>query len=293
MDLNLVKLNIALLKDDLQPAVQLLSGRGVVFEEELKRVACRKTGSSCPACSCNESCPVSAVISKELSSNPDLVRWHQKPGLPFVFEMIDFGSDDPRLGLTLLGPAITHMPLLLKTVDHILGRQAVRRITVLDYQGHNVVLNGAETAVCDNIPVLSTSELLALSASCFGLIERVYIDVLSPLRLIRDGRQLNHFDPVFFIRTILRRLSSLFAYYGSGVEHEQIRILSELASTVRLVRYVKKNVTDKARTRGMSGCYELVGPFHELGPYLTLGGLLHVGKGAAYGMGAFNVTPIS
>jgi len=92
---------------------------------------------------------------------------------------------------------------------------------------------------------------------------------------------------------MIRRVSSLLAYYGTGVEHEQFRALSELAGKVTLLRSIRQDHVDKAKVRGISGSYELIGPFQELGPYLRLGELFHVGKGAAYGRGAFRIIPIS
>jgi len=108
---------------------------------------------------------------------------------------------------------------------------------------------------------------------------------------VRDGRELNRFDPVFFIRSLLRRLSSLAAYYGEGVDTDHFRYLAGLAGEVRLLRQAVVRDT-VAQGRGISGSYELQGPFAELGPLLCLGGLVHLGKGVSYGQGAFDVTPI-
>ncbi|MBV5350110.1 hypothetical protein JZU71_02825, partial [bacterium] len=86
-----------------------------------------------------------------------------------------------------------------------------------------------------NIPVLAAEEFMALNAASFSSIERVSVGLLSPLCLVRDTRQLNRFDPVFFIRTMLRRISSMLAYYGGCVAYEQFCALAELAGEVKLV----------------------------------------------------------
>jgi hypothetical protein len=292
MDMNLVKLAIPLSKTDLQPVRQLVSGRGTFFEEALQLEFCSAASRLCTDCLLNESCPVSLLIGKELSSDPELVRRHQKPGTPYVLELIN-GGDDFSLGLTLLGPSITYISSILRVLNTILGRKAGGRIAALDYQDNPVPLKELLGGEVNNIPVLSAEELVALNAACFSSIDRVFVNLLSPLCLIRDTRQLIRFDPVFFIKAVLRRISSVLAYYGGGVNYEQFCALSKLALEVKLVRYTRQSQTDSRCLRGLTGSYELVGPFHELGPLLTLGGLLHVGKGAAYGMGAYTVTPIS
>lgn len=292
MDLNIVRLTVPLDQYDLQTVTQLVSGRGVVFEDALRLEACTEKGRPCAGCLLKDVCPVTALIGRELSSDPDLVRWHQKPGLPFVFELMNDGEEF-SLSLTLLGPAIDHIVLILRSLNRILERKVDRQITVFDYQMHPFVLKPFDNGGIDNIPVLSAADLLELSAARYSSIEKIGVELLSSLRLLRDGRQLTMFDPVFFTRSALRRVSSLFAYYGSGVDHERFRALSELASTVSLVRSTHKGKAGLTKSRGISGCYELMGPFQELGPFLTLAELFHAGKGAAYGMGAFRVFPIS
>jgi hypothetical protein len=115
----------------------------------------------------------------------------------------------------------------------------------------------------------------------------------SSLRLVRNGRELNRLEPVFFIRSVLRRISALAAYYGGGADPEFFRYLSKLAEEVRLARSFAEQDVFPETLREINGSFEMSGPFDELGPMLVVGGMLHVGKGAAYGKGAFEVTPIS
>lgn len=292
MDLNIVRLALPLAQNNLQAVTQLVSGRGGAFEDAVRLEACEVKDRSCVGCPLKDACPASVLIGRELSPDPDLVRWHQKPGLPFVFELTNEGEEF-CLNITLLGPAIDHIVLILRSLNRILERKSDKRITVLDYQMRSFLLKQFENGGIDNIPVLSAAELLELNAASFCSIKKIDLELLSSLRLQRDGRQLKILDPVFFMRSVLRRVSSLFAYYGNDVDHERFRALSELAGEVTLVRGIRKDKPDISRARGISGRYELVGPFYELGPYLRLGELFHAGKGAAYGMGAFRSMPIS
>lgn len=293
MDLNFVKLSIPIRENELQPAAQLLSGRGRRFEESVRLEGCVEKLRSCKnECLSRDSCPVPLLIGRELSHDPEVVRRYQKPALPFVFEMTG-DAGELSLGLTLLGPSITCLALVVKVLDQMLGRQTAGRVYALDYQGDTILLNRHKDGAIDNIPILTAEELLLRNIAYFNSIERVRIELLSPLCLIRDGRQLSRFDPVFFIRSLLRRISSQFAYHGGRFEYDFFCTLSELAGRVRLIASDTTKQADRFPFRGVSGSYELAGPFQELGPYLALGGLLHLGKGAAYGMGAFTVTPIS
>jgi hypothetical protein len=80
-------------------------------------------------------------------------------------------------------------------------------------------------------------------------------------------------------------------YYGGGVDQELFRHLAQRATSVSLVRQLPSKAVG-SHLRGVTGCYELAGPFDELGPFLALGEQVHLGKGAAFGMGTFAVTVI-
>lgn len=261
MDFNLVRLQIPLPAPAEQQLAVALAGPASTFEQ-----------------------PLAALCSRALSSDPELVRRHQKPGLPFVFSLPGGGAMD----CLLVGPAIAQLPRVLATLAGIAGIPLLGAFCAFDYQGREMPLTADGG---DELPVLSAAELLDMASPRYGGCTRLRITLHTPLRMVANGYELTRFEPSRFIRTVLRRLSALAAYYGAAGDPELFIRLAALADQLRMTGVVPLPSTPGQR--GVLGSYTLQGPCDELGPLLELGGLLHVGKGAAFGAGAFGVTPLS
>ena len=292
MDLNLVRLSILIESHAWSDITPLLTGRGAAFEEALRMVCCTLKRQSCHRCHLLQSCSATLLVARQLSKDPELVRQHQKPGLPFIFSRHTYGNQENRLiDLTVLGTACSYLPLFIKALQQLYSHSICSGLTAYDYQNEAVALELDCLDTNTNLPVLASADLLTQSTHRFNCCERVRLDLTTPLRLMKDGREQSCFNPQHFIRSLLRRLSSLAVYYGDRIDQEQFRKLAELSASVRLVRQLSGTVGDNS-LRGVTGSFELTGPFDELGPYLAFGEYLHLGKGAAFGMGAFEVSVI-
>jgi hypothetical protein len=107
--------------------------------------------------------------------------------------------------------------------------------------------------------------------------------------MLHQGRDTDiALNPDCLSRRFYARISSLTAYYGTSADPDLFRRYAQSAERFRLL---SQSVQQQGR-RGVSGHFVLEGPCNELGPLLSLGGLLHIGKGAAYGNGAFTVSPM-
>jgi hypothetical protein len=261
VDFNLVRLRIPLTTAAEQRLAVALAGPGGTFEE-----------------------PLAVLCSRSLSSDPELVRRHQKPGLPFVFSLPAGGATD----CLLIGPAIAELSRILSTLAAIAGTPPLNSFCAFDYQGREIPLTADGG---DELPVLSAAELLDMASPRYGGCTRLRIKLQTPLRLVANGYELTRFEPSRFIRTVLRRLSSLAAYYGVAGDPETFMRLASLADKLRMTG--AGPLPAPSGRRGVLGSYTLQGPCDEFGPVLELGGLLHVGKGAAFGLGAFQISPLS
>lgn len=288
MKLTLVKLLLPLSGLPAALTGPLFNGKGAVFEDALRQLCCAKPVCAPESCRLLQNCPISGLVARGVSPDPELLRRHQKPGLPYVFQ-IRYGRDE--FDLVILGSAIAELALFLDVLFPQFSGNKTFAVTAFDNQNSPVAISFDSDGSAVNLPLLETSELLECSTPRFYTCRQIRIDLVTPLRMVRGGRELNRFDPVFFIRSLLRRLSSLAAYYGEEVDSDHFRYLAGLAGEVRLLRQAVVRDT-VAHGRGISGSYELQGPFAELGPLLCLGALVHLGKGASYGQGAFDVTPI-
>lgn len=261
MDLNLVRLRIPLPAAAEQQLARSLATERVLFEQSL-----------------------SSLCSRTLSNDAELVRRHQKPSLPFVFSL----PHDGQLECLLLGPAVAELPRVLSTLAARAGLARLASFGAYDYQGALIELKTDGEA---ELPVLSLAALLDLATPRYADCQRLRVTLVTPLRLVTDGRELSRFVAERFVRGVLRRISALMAYYGTAAAPEQFIRLAGLAGTLRLLE--ARPLAAPNGQRGLLGSFDLQGNCNELGPMLELGELLHVGKGASYGMGAFRVSPVS
>lgn len=272
MNLNIVKLQIKLSAPCDPSSLPFLAGRGGVFEESLR----------------SPDCPSATLFSREPSSDAELLKRHQKPALPYAFACTAFAD---IFTLTLFGPAVNSLPLMLNALKRIGALSRIAEIHVVDYQGHGTELCFDAEGNPLNLTILEAAELIDISASLYKCCREIRLDMLTPLRLLRDGRELARFEPGQFIRSMLRRLSSMIAYYGEGCDPDCFREMSLLASDV-CMKNSAAALLPAGFQRGVMGSYCLSGSFEALAPWLALGSLMNLGKGATYGMGSFRLSSL-
>ncbi len=286
MDLNLARLQLPLSASTALALQQLLQGSCSSFEAALLRTSCPTSAYNCRSCHHRTDCQAYTLLARSLSPDPELVRRYQKPALPFVFAPSP--TSEPVLRLTLAGPACDALPLFADTLAAMTGEQVRFGLHAFDYQEQLKPLQFQADGQCDNLPLLSLAELYEQYRSSFVGCRSVELAFQTPLRLRHNGHELQYLQPAVLIRSLLRRLSSLAAYYGAAGDSDQISILAGRADAVQLQRKTDHGEM-KSNRRGICGRYQLNGPFEEFGPYLALGSLVHLGKGAAYGQGIFTV----
>lgn len=253
----------------------------------------------CKNCFPRENCAWHQVFAQELSADPVSLKRHQKPPLPFVFsfhtpELPDKRATTTENRLVVIGRAINHLSMLLDGFSGLLSNNPCRikgeiqQISSRDYQGAFIPLgNNEPTKQFDNLVVLSAASLLdlfAVNISCITL------RLLSPLKILKDGKQLNGFEFDQFARSLMRRVSSLAHYYADFEFTCDFKALSEHSSDIICMKDDFTRDTNK-KGMGITGQGIFCGDFGELMPFLILGSYFHVGKGAAYGMGCYTINP--
>jgi len=279
-----------------------LAESGAAFSAACKRAACRCPTAKCELCSRCDSCAWHDLFSQALSVDPAALRRHQKPPLPFVFSFPFPDSSHEKIGnldcgLVVIGKAIPHLEILLEGFETLLTDDdcqepcEIARISCLDYQGTCVPLKGDGCASpLENLVVLSADELLEHYAWEH---DTLAIRLLTPLRLMSDGRQIASFDFSRFARSLMRRVSSLAHYYADYEFNCDFGILSrQAADTVCTEDHFRSGTVSGGNRRlaGIMGCGSFKGNFSGLMPFLVLGSHVHIGKGAAFGLGAFEVS---
>ncbi len=131
--------------------------------------------------------------------------------------------------------------------------------------------------------------------------DKVKLEVLSPIRLIKKGKPLFRLTFKDLLTSLVRRISSLVAIHaGSEIEMDH-RQLFALAGDVECPVYDLqwrdwRHLEQGRRSQGiggLTGSMTLAGEaLGELLWLLKLGSLLHVGKGASYGCGRFRLIDV-
>ncbi|MBJ6727653.1 CRISPR system precrRNA processing endoribonuclease RAMP protein Cas6 [Geomesophilobacter sediminis] len=254
------------------------------------RTACGCSSGDCRGCRKTGTCPYPANFAQSISCDPDAVRRHQKPPLPFVFSfpVLDNRRDpESTCSLTLFGSATQSVGPFCAALALFLDEHG---LTVLHSealaQGGEAVplrLEGADAAA---LPILSSGDLaLPLAA------DRVTVRFLTPVKVLQEGRPLRQLDFSHLVRPLLRRASAVASYYGGCELPFDYPWLSGQSLQVRTDAADWRFAEWGKRVSGMVGSATFRGelePFHLL---LRLGEVLHLGKNAPYGQGQFRLEP--
>ena len=296
--------------------------RGSLYEAVWQRFCTNKTAPTCSDCPLHTFCPVSALVAplrEEHTRGRDIPRPYvlrppldparrYEPGETFQF------------GLILFGNIINLLPYILLATDTLeaigLGRKIAeqnwRRGTfqITRIEAHKPFTNEKECLYKQkkalvNAPVLAltATDIQARAASLSD--ERVFLEFLTPMRLIQHERLV--LRPAFtpFIHRLLERLSALNAAYHTEKDtltfEEQTHLLT-LADQVQCLAdettwYQQESHSRRTKrstfTSGLLGKATFAGnlaPFREL---LVWSEVIHVGKNAVKGNGWCCIHPSS
>jgi len=271
------------------------------FEAIFKTSSCITLHKVCLSCSEHESCPYRIIFSQKLSTDPEIVRLHQKPPLPFSLYIRDIDSnlsiETITIGMVVIGTAVIYIEhfytALLRMVEASVhsvpgSKRSDFRFFSLDYQGfRHEMLHG--TSCHESLIILSGQNILHDSVHS----DSVRIFLKSPLRLLCNGSIIHLFDFAAFFRSQMRRCSSLCGYYGSGELDIDFVQLSDLAQNVALfdnqIRYSQPQWSKRRNKAGLIGAAECSGLVEPMSALLLLGSCFNAGKGATFGFGFYEM----
>ena len=296
MDLLLTRLDFLLRLPPGHKPHQLLERLRKTFRDCFRAIVCRQPG-GCDCCPDTHNCPYRLIFGQVLAADPEAVRRHQKPPLPFVFELRPVSWNQQKgvsfeLGLVLVGSATYHVPVFCATLMAVFRSLPGCYLAGIDSVGCSgsaaPVLNGDGAIALDRLATISAEDILAVSTLPP---DQARLNFITPLCIVQDGKAIREFSFSRFIATLLRRVSSLAYYYGGSALELDYKRLSGLGKEVRIVenalRYTDR---DNCQKEGLTGSCLVTGNLYEFHPVLLLGEYLHCGKGAAYGMGRYRIS---
>ncbi len=270
------------------------------FEFHFKASCCLNQAETCHSCCENINCPFRIVFGQQVSSDPEIVRLHQKPSLPlslYIGEMCSNNSSN-TVGMVVVGSAVNYIGFfqaallrMIKSVMHMLllpFAPSVLHFYCLDNQGIRHEISD----------LLMMPESIILLSGRYVIQNTVHSDSArltfkSPLRLISNGSVAHKFDFAQFFRSQLRRCSSLCAYYGNGEMDLDFGGLSQHAQKVAVLEdgmhYAQPDWSKSRNRAGLTGTIECAGLVEPMFSLLRLGSYFNAGKGASFGLGFYRL----
>jgi hypothetical protein len=255
-------------------------------------------------CQAGVDCPCRTTFSQELSADPSQLRRHQKPPLPFLFEIPLLqgqpgGMREVVVVLRLIGSAATSLvEIYLQSLLQLFGDNSsflpkgakLVRVEALSPDGGSSYLGGPSGSFdLSVIPVASFDELLAAPS---GNVSDISLVFTTPARILAAGRPLRELPFSAVAGALLRRISSLASYYGGVELDHDFKWLAEQSRVVRCSSAALSWADWGGGVQGITGEVSYRGELTQFLPFLKLGELLHVGKGASYGMGQYEITAL-
>jgi CRISPR-associated endoribonuclease Cas6 len=299
VDFNFLKLIITLRLEADIANPYLLFGIKTDFADFFRQVTgCR--GKSCRECAVPPACPYWQVFSQTLSGDPSAVKRFQKPPLPFVFDLPLLPPSPNRgrtveVGLILAGPAANHVVCFLDAVRLMFGgRDSSRKVLAVVSKVESVDYTGNRSAIAGGDGVASLDRLFSLSLDSLEKSvtlspDRLQISIVTPLRLLHEGKVVEQLSFSVLARSLLRRMSAMLYYYG-GIELElDYKWLAEQSSRITIDSGEFSRAEWGRGLGGIIGGGTFAGDVAEFHLVLLFGEQFHAGKGATYGLGRFRL----
>jgi len=271
------------------------------FRDAFRRTVCR-SGGWCDGCTFRADCPHQSVFAQDLTADPAALKRHQKPPLPFVFQIpvVTTPSKEGQvaeLGLVVVGTAMRHvrefcLSLLRLFRDDGWNRFAKASVAQIESEGcsgsRNPLMSDGELSPA-GFATISAEDLSALNTLPP---DHITLRVITPLRLLTEGHPVTEFSFSPFVRSLLRRISSLAYYYCGSVLDLDYKRLARLADSIVVKdNYFSWTEWGKGRLTGLTGSGTAEGELADFHLLLLLGEYLNCGKDATFGMGRYQTVP--
>lgn len=281
------------------------------FGSAFRRIACSLRGTACHACLLQANCAYAYIFETAPPPGSEALRNYTSVPRPFVLEppvetqTHYLPGEKLCFSLILIGRAIGYLPYFIVAFRELgemgIGRQRKKfRLTAIKavhpVSGVSEVIYQAADQLVRQVDLTWQYAVGGVPHTPPGMpaVRQVGLSFQTMTRLKFEEKYVRRVEFHILIRSLLRRLSSL-AYFHHGWEPAlDFTGLIERAAAVRLVqdrtrwvdweRYSSRQ-DSKMNLGGIVGRVAYEGELDEFLPLLRLGELVHVGKGAVFGMG--------
>ncbi len=286
--------------------------RGAFFGALRRDFCLNKAANSCLTCPAAEMCPVSrlaATVDRENPRGEEIVRPFALE--PMVSDVTRFEQGDIfSFSITLLGKTLTLFPYTVLAVQRMgelgMGNRelapglfSLREVTVTN------PLLGVEESIFNHesklvrVPDVAITHEDVLRRSATLPQDSVCLRLVTPLRLVMDGKLVHCLTFHALMRRLLRRLTDLQNHFcderleldfrGLLDKAEQVQVAGDKTYWVDLSSYSRRR---QARTPigGLVGEITFKGELQDFLPFLVWGQFTHAGKDVTKGNGWYQIT---
>jgi len=281
------------------------------FGNVFRRIACSRRRRDCDGCLLTAACPYWLLFEPGPPAGTEMLKRFQEIPRPFVIEPEETEKTEFQPGemltlhLILIGKALDYLPyfiLVFKELGEIgIGKRRagyrLDRVTSIPQQEKEeaiTVYDGEKVYPYYHI-VRPDNIRNTLPAETSNTLK---IDFKTMTRLKAGGAFVERLDFSILVRTLFRRLSLLQYFYcgermsidfGAAIERAQnVSLRTDNTSWVDWERYSSRQNT-RMKLGGLVGRAEYEGPWHEFAELLRWGEMTHVGKGATFGLGRYEL----
>lgn len=267
------------------------------FGYTLRSIVCTTPQQKCAACILKHTCAYAYIF--ETFPAPGSARLNKYQAIPRPFTMVPRQQDSTvHITLTLFGNAIRYLPYFIYTLN-TLGRKGLGKykkrfhVTRVADRKDTTIYPVEENDVATGI----VPDLLTVHPGA-PKEEPVTLDFYTPLVVRKNGQLLGHFDGDAFLRTLLRRVTNLHAFYGEGPGHDiDPSSYLDAGAYIDFTPDMHKKDASRFSTRqrrhidysGIVGTVHLEGATGPVLPLLRAGEVLGVGKNTVFGYGHYRL----
>jgi hypothetical protein len=286
------------------------------FGHALKAISCCVPHKNCDICFLSDACLYTTVFEPTSAKLKNLPRpFIFEPSIPPLTKEISENSTlklrvaekgKVSFELILLGEIIGKLPYFIYAFElmarHGLGfsRQSFSISEVL-----SVDVNNDKTSVYkpDSAKIIphqtnNLSELIEKRLSEINLKDVLQIQLLTPLRIRRNGELLENINFTEFFKQCSLRLKLLSENYGKPIEYDYKNLLKHAENIeVRDDNLWRHNFVRRTNRQdanldldGMLGGIQFQGNFADFLPIITTSEFLHIGSASSLGLGKFTIT---
>lgn len=281
------------------------------FGNTFRKIVCVNRDNECNTCLLRTKCIYSYIFETSPPTDTDKLRKYKDIPRPFIIEpplepkQTYIQGDTVEFNLILIGKAIDYLPYFIFTFKELgkigigrgRGKYELIRLSAIKENIEQEIYSST-TDLIKNIDERLTMIDILNEVNHYGT-DELTLKFITPIRLKHNDRYVLVPEFHILIRGLLSRISSLAYFHCEEELNVDYHSLIEDAMEVKIKErhtgwYDWERYSSRQDTRmqlgGIVGNITYSGNLSPFLPFLILGKYVHVGKGATFGLGKYEIS---